>query len=399
LALSAATTFAEAPAPSGAQIEQAFLTALANVEAGKPEQAIPVYLAILAQDPTLVRVRLELARAYFNAEDWSRARQEFFIVLSADLPEPVKERVLAFIRAIDSRRGFDWDLSLAVVKVGNQRRFDSDTIVLGSGGIELPSTFDRPVSNELGLRAIGALNFRKPFAALSAPNAAVSGFSTLGFDLTEAKTSTYDDAILTLAAGLRVAKQQVTYALAPSVSTRYIAGEKYEDRLGATASFERRGREGGSVFGQASFFDVTNARTGTLSGHITSASLGVRQAIGGRAIAGLSGRIERKDVPNGSDDTLTTQLTVFGTFEMKYGITAQPSLYFRYKDFRNPGPLLPASPDEKTYGARLRIEKNDWFIAGSYTPFFEVSYEDTRSDIAAFSYTETRSQIGVTRRF
>ncbi|MBO9408312.1 DUF560 domain-containing protein [Shimia sp. R9_1] len=387
------------PAETQAQIERYFLSALANVEAGQPEKAIPVFLEILAQDPTLVRVRLELARAYFNAEDWQRARQEFFIVLSADLPEPVKDRVLAFIRAIDSRRGFDWDLSLSVVKVGNQRRYASDTVLVDSGGVMLPFVFDRETSDEFGLRAVGALNFRRPIASLSSPKAAVSGFATLGFDLTEAKTNTYDDAIFSLTAGVRTARSQLTYAFAPSISTRYIAGSKYEDRLGLIANFERRGQEGGSVFGRATFFDVSNARNEALSGHITSASLGVRQAIGGRAILGISGRIERENVPSAQEDAVTTQITAFGTFEMKYGLTAQPSLYFRYKDLKNPSPILPASPDEKTYGARLRVEKNDWFIAGSYTPFVEVSYEETRSDIAAFSYTETRSQIGITRRF
>ncbi|MDA5555777.1 tetratricopeptide repeat protein [Shimia sp. MMG029] len=375
------------------------MTALANVDSGQPEKAIPVLLALLAQNPNLVRVRLELARAYFNAKDWSRARQEFFIVLSADLPAPVKERVLAFIRAIDNRRGFDWDLSLAVVKVGNQRRYADDTILVDSGGIQVPFTFDRERSDEFGLRAVGAFNFRKPLASLSTANTAASGFTTLAFDLTEAKTRAYDDALLSLAGGLRFTKQRLTYAVAPEIRTRYVAGAKYEDRVGLTASFESRGLEGRSVFARTTFFDITNARDSSLSGHIATASIGVRQAVGGRAIIGVTGRIERENVPNASQDALTTQITAFGTFEMKYGITAQPSLYYRFKNHKNPSPILPADPNQKTYGLRLRLEKNDWFIAGSYTPFFDISYENTRSDIGAFTYTETRSQIGVNRRF
>lgn len=397
--LCAGSPSANATTPPQSAVETAFLSALEDIETGQPRKAIPVLVSILARNPSLVRVRLELARAYFNAEDWRRARQEFFIVLSADLPEAVRLRVLAFIRAIDSRRGFDWDLSLSVVKVGNQRRYKSDTVLVESGGTILPFRFDREVSSAFGLRANGALNFRHPLSALSSDKASLVGFATLGFDITDAKSNTYDDAIFSLTGGLRVAKNVLTYSIAPTARTRYIAGSKYEDRFGLLANFERRGVNGGSIFGGASYFKLENNRDNSLSGKLTAATLGLRQAISGRAIIGVSGRIEREDVPNALANALTSQVTLSSTIEMKYGLTARPSLYFRYKDFRTPSPLLPANPNEKTYGVRLRLEKNDWFIAGSYTPFVEFTYEDTKSDIAAFSYTEMRSHIGITRRF
>ena len=70
---------------SSNNIEARFLIGLRDLETGKPDKAIEAFSAILAADPTLIRVRLELARAYFAAEKWDRARQEFFIVLSGDL--------------------------------------------------------------------------------------------------------------------------------------------------------------------------------------------------------------------------------------------------------------------------------------------------------------------------
>ena len=62
------------PAPlSQQQIEAQFLTALTALNSGRPEEAIPPLLSLLGQDPSLVRVRLELARAYFEAEQWQHA--------------------------------------------------------------------------------------------------------------------------------------------------------------------------------------------------------------------------------------------------------------------------------------------------------------------------------------
>lgn len=40
-----------------------FLDGLRNLETGNPQKAIEVFSLILAMDPTLIRVRLELARA------------------------------------------------------------------------------------------------------------------------------------------------------------------------------------------------------------------------------------------------------------------------------------------------------------------------------------------------
>ena len=64
------TDHAEANTPTATvvEIEQAFDYAMAALNAGQPRIAIPVLQAILADNPKLVRVRLELARAYFMAE-------------------------------------------------------------------------------------------------------------------------------------------------------------------------------------------------------------------------------------------------------------------------------------------------------------------------------------------
>lgn len=381
------------------QIEGSFKSALHYLNSGQPEKSIPVFLSILAQNPNLVRVRLELARAYFNAENWSKARQEFFIVLSADLPEPVKKRVMQYIRAIDSRRGFDWDLDIALVSVGNQRRYDDDTVVINTNGVLVPFTYDRDIVRETGIKASGSFNLREPIQALSTDKANVSAFSSLAFSLTDAKGTRYDDALLNLSAGIRASRKVTTYSFAPAIGARYIAGRKYEHKVGAKGVFERLGLMGGSAFGSVSYYDVTNHIDDTYSGSSASALLGFRRSIGGRAIVGVSAQTERKSVSNTSEDALTSQINLFGTFELGYGITAYPTLYYRFKDIKNPSEVLMANPDQAGFGAKLKLEKSDWFVAGGYTPYIEFSYEDTRSDISAFSYTEGRAYVGLTRRY
>ena len=96
------------------QIENAFLQGLQLLEAGQPRKAVFLFRQILARDPNLPRVRLELARAYFMMQSWSESRAEFVSVLSGDIPLAAKKNILRFINAIDARRGFDWSAAIGI---------------------------------------------------------------------------------------------------------------------------------------------------------------------------------------------------------------------------------------------------------------------------------------------
>ena len=75
--------------------------------------AIARFRAMLIRDPTLPRVRLDLALAYFRAEEDSSAAHHFRQVLGdKDLPPVVRARTLAFLDTI--RRRKTWSVSTAV---------------------------------------------------------------------------------------------------------------------------------------------------------------------------------------------------------------------------------------------------------------------------------------------
>ena len=77
------------------------------------QAAIARFRAMLIRDPTLPRVRLDLALAYFRAEEDSSAAYHFRQVLGdEDLPPVVRARTLAFLDTI--RRRKTWSVSAAV---------------------------------------------------------------------------------------------------------------------------------------------------------------------------------------------------------------------------------------------------------------------------------------------
>lgn len=388
------------PVPkSVVETEIAFDYAMAALEAGRPEAAIPVLQSILADDPKLIRVRLELARAYFMAEQWARSREEFFRVLSGDLPDPVRKTVLAFIRQIDARRGFEWDLSVGLTTAGNTRSYDSEVINLDVGGLVLPFSYNRPVERVPAVKANGRINFRRGLGGMSGANANTIGFASLGFDLLEAEGRQYDDLQLDGRLGLRLLTQNTTASIAGFGTARRYAAQHFEDQFGVEVAGERRSLLGGSAYGRLSYALVDNHLNSDFDGNRVRGMVGFRRSIGGRAVVGTELAYDRLDTDNDTHAYQTYEWSVYSTVDVRNGWTLRPRLFLRHKDFINPSAAFQADRDEMIYGGSLRVERSDLFIAGAYTPYFQIDAERGNSDIAAFSYRSVEVQIGLERRF
>lgn len=380
------------------QIEAIFLSGLRDLEQGNTGPAIEKFSAILAENPNLVRVRLELGLAYFLARQWNRARNEFFTVLSGNLPEPVRIRVLNLIREIDARRGFDWDFSLGITNVGDQRNYDTDEILLNFSGVDLPFRLNRDRTSEVGIRATGSANFRQPLNA-KVFGADTVGFASLSFDVTEARNSQYDDYIFGARFGIRALTRNTTASFGPVLTTRLIGGNVFENRIALQAAFERRTEQGVSVFAILNAAELHNPTTEFLDGHEYDAELGIRRSFGGRGTIGASVFLQSKDVDDNLENFIRRRFTIFGQVDTKGGFTLRPSVYVERKSFRTRNILFTGNPDEDTWGGAIRVEKNDLFFGNGFSPFLLVTYQRTKSGIEAFSYSESGFELGLERRF
>lgn len=380
------------------QIEIVFLSGLRDLERGNADAAIEKFSSILAINPNLVRVRLELGFAYYLARQWNRARNEFFTALSGDLPEPVRIKVLGLIRDIDARRGFDWDLSIGITNAGDQRDYDTDEILLDFSGLTLPFRLNRETSNEIGLRATGSANFRRPLN-WQILGADTSAFASATFDVTEAPTSQYDDYVFGTRFGLRIFTQNTTASFGPLISTRLLGGSVYENRIALQAAVERRNQSGGSVFAILSAARLHNPTSSRLDGHEFDAEIGVRRSLGGKGVIGASYFHEDKSTDDTFENFTRHRFTIFGQVDTRGGFTFRPSIFAEHRKFKTPSSLFTGNPDEDSWGGSLRVEKNDLFFGNGFSPFLLLSYRRTKSGIEAFSYTESGFELGIERRF
>ena len=133
---------------------------------------------MLVNQPGLVRVRLELARAFFLKSEDDLARQHFEQVLAGDLPPPVAANVRAFLNQIRARKRWSFNLGFALapdsnIGAGSEERtiyifglpFQRDAEELTTSGIGVAvwggAEYQVPVAERLRLRAGGSFSRRE----------------------------------------------------------------------------------------------------------------------------------------------------------------------------------------------------------------------------------------------
>ena len=124
----------------------------------KLDEAIAAFHAILVRRPGQVRVRLELARAFFFKEEDSLARQHFESVLASNPPPPVVANIQRFLNLMRQRRAWTAHFGMAMVPDSNVNAASTErTVFLDTPFGRLPFRLDNrePPKSGIGLSVWG----------------------------------------------------------------------------------------------------------------------------------------------------------------------------------------------------------------------------------------------------
>ena len=147
----------------------------ASQQAGVPDetrqallkQAIASFHAMLVEAPGLVRVRLELGRAFFLKGEHRLARRHFEQVLAGRPPPAVVANVVRFLRAMRTERRWRAHFGAAIAPDSNVNAASGErTIFLDFGGQRLPFTRQGDIAPKsgLGISLWGAGEYQYPLA-------------------------------------------------------------------------------------------------------------------------------------------------------------------------------------------------------------------------------------------
>lgn len=374
-------------------IQLRFLRGLALIEAGQPDAAIAELAPVLARFPGLTRIRLELARAYFEAGQDDRAERQFRQVLGGDLPPAVRRNVLAMLDRIQRRQRWSGTLRAALAPDTNiSSGTDNQTITLFGQQFDLDERARQ--KGGVGVEAAGSLT--RTFGEPSDRNRPQIGGSVF---LRDYANDEFDDYTLSLAGGVerRIPRGRV-YA-GPRVSRRWYGGEALSDTYGLELRGERRLMPRvlgyGSVFaGQRRDLRDSDREDAELA----NAFLGLSHPLSSRIT--VSGGVGlRREYAEESFDSLTrlaAETAVAAEMPWGFRVTLAPGASVEFRDGRNP--LFEARENKRTYRATLSVTNRLISFLG-LSPAVSLQLTRQASEVSLFDYDRARVLIGVESAF
>ncbi|MHA7875944.1 surface lipoprotein assembly modifier [Roseivivax sp.] len=391
---------AATPARAPGQMEAEFQGALRAMAEGRPQSAARRLRALLAEDPSLVRVRLELARALFEAGRFGQARDEFRLVLSGGgLPDPVRARVLRYIREIDDRRGWRLDFTLGFeAPPGAGRAYDTDEIEVTFGGQTLVFEMDREAPPDTGLALEGGL--RRQWALELAPgDAGAAAYAQIEGDLYQTEGETYDRESGDLALGLQFTWPQRTVFVEATAGRSWAAHDLSETRVGMRSGVSFQRASGLRTTLEAGLQEVRFGREGDQEATRGQIALEVARPLEGRAQLSLEGSYQRQNAEDPSQAYDFAELRLGYSKEFAGGWRVAPEVYLQGFRQEEPTAGLSERRIETEYGVEMRIEKTDVVLLGRFSPYVDLGAARRESSIEAYGYRDLSLGAGLTNAF
>ena len=227
-----------------------FLYGLASLEASQRpgrtdedreillNEAIAAFRAMLVNAPGLVRVRLELARAFFLKGQDGLARRHFELVLAGGVPPAVAANIRAFLNAMQTRKRFTGYFGAAVAPDSNlNAASESEIIYIDTTFGRLPFTRqgDFGARSGLGVSVWGGGEYQHPLSKRLRLR--------VGADLAkrEYSGSDFDQLFVATHTGPRwLASPRTEISLLATAQRQWLGGIPYTDETGARLELDRR---------------------------------------------------------------------------------------------------------------------------------------------------------------
>ena len=366
------------------------------------DEAIATLRAALVDQPELVRVRLELARAFFYKREDTLARGHFERVLAGEVPAAVKANVGRFLAQIRARRRWTMYLGAALLPDTNiGSGTEEDVLYINFGGIDLP--FDYQPAQEQTTSGVGASlwvggEYQQPLAERLRLRA--------GADLRRREYAgrRYDSTNLSLHTGPRWLVDRRTEASLLASARRHWTGTSIEhDALGARIEARRWLAPRFSANAGASWHHRDYRNSDDLDGPLVDLSLGGTWTLTPtlRAHSSVGYAQERPSRENRRSRSRT--LRAGFTAALPRGFNVGSNAQLRWTDYEGlevpqHRPRDGSSREDRTWSLSLTLLKRDLTIYG-FSPQLVVTHEERESNAQLVSYDRTHGELRFVRQF
>ena len=246
----------------------------------KLDEAIAAFRAILLDRPELVRVRLELARAFFLKQEDTLARRHFEQVLAGRPPGPVVVNIVRFLGIMRARRRWQAHFGAAIAPDSNLNTASgSRMILLDTPFGRLPFTLDDGAARKsgIGVSVWGGGEYQYPLGAPGSGSGAGRWRLRSGANasMQEYKGGDFDRHSVSVHLGpRRLIDARTEASLLATAARQWTAGAPETDRFGIRLEAEHRLTPRLALFGGASAARRNCRDCDWLDGPVGDVSLG-----------------------------------------------------------------------------------------------------------------------------
>ena len=368
-----------------------FLLGIGAMEAADHDRAIRHFRAILVRQPRAVRVRLELARAFYLDGDYENAYRQLQFARAGNPGRSVVATIDRFLGLIRQQKDWSYNLNFAIAPDSNINSGSSATDVV-LFGLPFELSPDTRRQSGVGVVAEGGVEFAPRISDGARLKLAAA------VQRREYKGSEFDDMTVVLSAGPRVVRGAWDLSLAGVGFRRWLGRKTLAQGLGAKAEtthhldartavlagaaaqrirYPSYPLQSGSAF--SAWAGLVRALTPDSS---INARLGVsRRTAGAPELASWSGSIATgyyRDLPGG------------------FSIYLEPSLGLARYDAEDP--FFGVRRRDRLIEMRFAVLHRR-IILSRFTPRISLTWTRRNSSIDLYDFSQRRLEIGVTSRF
>ena len=358
------------------------------------DEAIAALRAILIDRPGLVRVRLELARAFFLKSEDDLAREHFERVLAGGPPPAMAANIRRFLEAIRARRLWSGYFG-AVIAPDSNVNAASESEVIHIRGLPFRRDADAGARPGVGVILWGGGEYQHPLHRELRLRA--------GVDLSRREYAgrDFDQTFLSGHVGPRwLADRDTEASLLASVRRRWTAGKPESRGLGARFESEHRFSRRLTASLRAAWHRHEYRGDGSLDGPQDALSLGVAWLLTSTAqIDAMIGHARER--PESMHRRNATRWARMGLSMALPGVTLRGSAELRRTRFKGdwfPFTSAGASRADRTRILRVSIFNRAFTVRG-VSPQLVLTNEVRQSNAQLHDYRRNRAELQFVRQF
>jgi hypothetical protein len=368
-----------------------FLLGLLAVDSRDYDLAIRHFRTMLVRDPNAVRVRLELARAFYLKRDYENAFRQFQFARAGRLPPGVAATIERFLAVIRKEKSWSYNLSVALAPDTNINNGTSAQEVLLFGlpfeltgdarrrsgigaSIEAGAEFAPRISDNIRLRVGGALQRR------------------------EYRGKDFDDTTVALYAGPRAVIGKWDLAAAGTAFQRRRGGSRLSQGFGAKVDGTYHMDSRTAVSLTLSAQQIRYPHFPLQSGPAYSAWAGVIRALTPSSAVNARIGVVRKaaQVPELASWSQSISVGYYRDLRGGFSIYGEPG--FTRSNYDAADPFFAKRRKDGLIELRLAV-LNRRIVMERFTPRIAVVWTSRNSSIDLYDLSQRRLEVGVTSTF